>query len=78
MSASILTVTGLADLVAPDRDAYVIMAAALAGDHGRLSQMHDTLRPMMEASPFCDGPRFARGLEAAYRGMWEAWCAGSA
>jgi predicted O-linked N-acetylglucosamine transferase (SPINDLY family) len=29
----------------------------------------------MAASPLCDGPRFARDLEAAYRMMWRRWCA---
>jgi hypothetical protein len=26
------------------------------------------------ASPLCDAPRFARNLEAAFRGMWQAYC----
>jgi hypothetical protein len=28
----------------------------------------------MAASPLCDGPRFARNLDAAFRDMWRAWC----
>jgi protein O-GlcNAc transferase len=30
----------------------------------------------MRKSPLMDEARFARDLEAAYRGMWRAWCDG--
>jgi predicted O-linked N-acetylglucosamine transferase (SPINDLY family) len=29
----------------------------------------------MERSPLMDEPAFARKVEAAYRSMWQAWCA---
>jgi predicted O-linked N-acetylglucosamine transferase (SPINDLY family) len=29
----------------------------------------------MQASALCDGPAFARDVEAAYREMWRRWCA---
>jgi protein O-GlcNAc transferase len=29
----------------------------------------------MAASRVMDFARFARDIEAAYRGMWQAWCA---
>jgi protein O-GlcNAc transferase len=29
------------------------------------------------ASPLCDAPRFARNLEDAFHGMWDAYCARS-
>ena len=51
------------------------IVVALADDRPRLSNMRHDLRPMMEGSAFCDGPRFAASLEAAYRGMWNAYCA---
>ena len=73
MSEAMLTMIGLEDLVAPDADAYVRTAAALANDTARLGRLHAGLRHMLETSPFCDGPRFTRALEAAYRGMWEAF-----
>jgi predicted O-linked N-acetylglucosamine transferase (SPINDLY family) len=78
VSESILATVGLSDLVAADRDSYVRAVVALADDRPRLSNMRHDLRPMMEGSAFCDGPRFAASLEAAYRGMWNAYCAGRA
>jgi predicted O-linked N-acetylglucosamine transferase (SPINDLY family) len=74
MSAGMLTTVGLADLVAADAEGYVRIAAALAADLPRLTALHAGLRRMLLDSPFCDGTRFARALEAACRGMWRRWC----
>jgi len=30
----------------------------------------------MQSSPLMDASRFARHVEAAYRSMWQRWCAG--
>ena len=35
------------------------------------------LRQRAERSPLMDAPRFARNIEAAYRTMWQRWCADS-
>jgi predicted O-linked N-acetylglucosamine transferase (SPINDLY family) len=67
---------GLADLVANDPDQYVRLAVDLAGDLAKLSELRQTLRDRMEASPLMDAPRFARNVEAAYRQMWRNWCEG--
>jgi predicted O-linked N-acetylglucosamine transferase (SPINDLY family) len=32
----------------------------------------------MEASVLMDAPHFARQIEAAYREMWQEWCAAPA
>ncbi len=63
---------GLAGLVVDSPDAYVEAAADLATDRGRLSGLRSTLRDAMRRSPLCDGRRFTRELEAAYRAMWQA------
>jgi predicted O-linked N-acetylglucosamine transferase (SPINDLY family) len=76
MSASILSRVGADDLVAHSEDEYVAIAARLAGDPARLRDFRAGLRAAMAASPLCDGPAFARAMEAAYRDMWRRWCAG--
>jgi predicted O-linked N-acetylglucosamine transferase (SPINDLY family) len=66
---------GLPELIANDADEFVAIAADLAADTQRLAELRRTLRARMQASPLMDGPRFARGVEAAYRRMWQDWCA---
>jgi len=48
----------------------------LAHDRPRMAELRRTLRDRLQASPLMDGPRFARGMEAAFRHMWRDWCAG--
>ena len=72
---SILSNLGLPELVARDGEQYVQIAASLAGDLPRLSQLRAGLRDRMRKSPLMDAPRFARNIEAAYREMWRRWCA---
>lgn len=64
----------LPELVARTAEAYVRIAAGLAGDLPRLANLRATLRPRMERSPLMDGLRFTRNVEAAYRVMWRKWC----
>ena len=66
---------GLPELAAHSEDEYVSIAARLAGDLARLAELRKTLRARMEASVLMDVPRFARGIETAYRAMWRRWCA---
>ncbi|MGO8749538.1 MAG: tetratricopeptide repeat protein [Thermoguttaceae bacterium] len=72
---SILSNLGLPELVAQDPEQYVRIAAKLAYDLSRLSALRASLRDRMQASPLMDAPRFARNVEAAYRTMWQRWCA---
>ena len=72
---SILNNLGLPELAAFSEDDYVEIAVALAGDRPRLAELRRTLRPRMETSVLMDAPRFARGIESAYRAMWRQWCA---
>jgi predicted O-linked N-acetylglucosamine transferase (SPINDLY family) len=71
----ILRNMGLADWIAADSDAYVALAVARANDRPGLAALRATLRPRLLASPLCDGPRFARNLQAAFEGMWSRYCA---
>jgi protein O-GlcNAc transferase len=70
------SVLGRPEWVAHDADAYVRIAAGLARDLDALSSIRAGLRAEMAASPLCDGPRFTRNLEAAFRAMWREWCTG--
>jgi predicted O-linked N-acetylglucosamine transferase (SPINDLY family) len=72
-SLSHLTSVGLTETIAPDLDAYVEVARALAGDLPRLAAIRERLRGQMAASPLCDGPRFAGHLMALLRGVWRRW-----
>ena len=63
--------------MAEDEADFVARAAAMAGDLTGWSDCAANCAPRLLASPLCDGPRFARHLEAALRGMWQHWCAGA-
>src|SRR5215475_9946062 len=75
VGASLLTQVGLTDLIADSIEEYVEIAVALAGDPRRLDELHRILRPRMAASPLGDEGAFASKMEAAFRTMWEHWCA---
>jgi predicted O-linked N-acetylglucosamine transferase (SPINDLY family) len=72
---SILNNLGLPELIADSAEDYVRIATDLAGDLPRLGQLRATLRRRMETSLLMDGPQFTRQIEAAYRAVWQHWCA---
>lgn len=74
MGESILYALGMPEWIAQDEAEYVAKAAAFAGDRAGLAAVRAQLRGRLLASPICDAPGFARNLEAAFRGMWRAWC----
>jgi len=74
----ILSRVGLERFAAPDADAYVRIAASLAGDRATLAALRADLRERVRRSPLCDAPRFAREFEAALRTMWRRWCEAAA
>jgi predicted O-linked N-acetylglucosamine transferase (SPINDLY family) len=76
VSRSILATLGLDAWVAKDADDYIEIACRLAADLHNLAPLRADLRGRVESSALCDGPRFTRSLEEAYRGMWIKWCAG--
>ncbi|MGH7132606.1 MAG: tetratricopeptide repeat protein [Phycisphaerales bacterium] len=73
---TLLRGVGLDELVAPTADAYVEIAAGLAGDGAKLAELRRTLRSRLAGSVVCDGPAFARRFEGGVRGLWRAWCQG--
>lgn len=68
---------GFAEFACADADAYVETACALANDPARLAELRRILPERIAASPLCDGPTYARNIEAAYREMWARFCAAS-
>ncbi len=72
---SILNTVGLAEWIAADDDDYVAKAVAFAAGRDQLMRLKAGLREQLLASPLCDAPRFARNLEAAFRGMWREYVA---
>ena len=74
-AASILGALGLEDWVAATPEAYVRLALEHAAVPERLAALRGNLRQRLRASPLMDEARFARDVEAAFRGLWRAWCA---
>ncbi len=70
---NILRNLGMSDWVATDADAYVALAIARANDLSALANLRTQLRGRLLQSPLCDAARFARNLENAFQGMWEAY-----
>jgi predicted O-linked N-acetylglucosamine transferase (SPINDLY family) len=75
LGASLLTGLGARELIADSRQQYVEIATTLANDVPRLVALRAGLRDRLLTSSLCDGPGFTRGLEAAYRRLWQPWCA---
>ncbi|MBP5998600.1 MAG: tetratricopeptide repeat protein [Azonexus sp.] len=72
---SLLHAAGLSEMIAADKEAYVQLALNFAADRPALAAMRAGLRARVAASALFDAPRYARNLEAAWRGMWAEWCA---
>jgi protein O-GlcNAc transferase len=78
LSSSILHALGLEHLVTTNEADFIAAATHLAENGEALWDLRAGLRARMEASELRDGPSLARAVEAAYRDMWRAWCAGGA
>ncbi len=75
VGVSLLHAVGLGDLVAGSLDAYVEIAAGLAGDAARRGALRGELRERVRGA-MCDAPAFTGRLEEVYRGWWRTWCEG--
>ena len=77
-SLSVLSAAGCAGWAVADTTDYVATCRALACDLDVLAATRAALRAQVAASPLTDARGFARDVEAAYREMWQAWCARAA
>lgn len=73
---SILCNIGLPNWVAHTQADYVRIATDLAADREQLQSLRFSMRERMRSSPLMDARRFARDVEAAFKGMWTRWCSG--
>jgi len=70
----ILSAVGLPELVGADTDEYVAIAARLAADPRRLTELRACLRDRYRESPLYAAERVTRQLEEAYDAMWQTYC----
>jgi protein O-GlcNAc transferase len=76
VSSSILTATGLPELVTHNEKDYQALAIALAKKPEALETVRQKLRNNLHEAPLFDTPRFVRNLEKAYKKMWELCLSG--
>ncbi|PIQ24052.1 hypothetical protein COW36_05905 [bacterium (Candidatus Blackallbacteria) CG17_big_fil_post_rev_8_21_14_2_50_48_46] len=72
VGASLMHQLNLPQFIAFSRQEYVQRAIALAKDREGLRTYRQTLRALLEASTICDGPRFAREVEAHLLNLFQA------
>jgi len=68
---TLLAATGLADWIAEDVEDYVAQAVHRVRDPQALAALRARLAP----GALVDGAGMARRIEAAWRAMWQDWCA---
>jgi protein O-GlcNAc transferase len=77
IAASMLTALDMREWIAGSDEEYVRIALEAARDLPGLARTRGLLRPRLAASVFGDEKRYTREVEAAYRTMWQRWCAGN-
>jgi predicted O-linked N-acetylglucosamine transferase (SPINDLY family) len=75
LAAASLTAASLTDFIAADLESYVALALAKAKDLPALAALRESLPARMAGTSFGDPARYAGAVEAAYRSMWQRWCA---
>ncbi|MDQ6973208.1 MAG: tetratricopeptide repeat protein [Mariprofundaceae bacterium] len=75
VGASLLSRTGLDELVADSSQAFADICIALAADAGRRAGLRAQAAEQSRRA-LCDGPALIAELEDAYRRIWRQWCDG--
>ncbi len=73
VGASILTHTGLSDLITTDNQEYIQSAKQLASNLNLLNNIRQTMRERLRVGALTDGAKFTKALEAGYRSAWQEW-----
>jgi protein O-GlcNAc transferase len=71
---TVLTVAGLADLVAETPEDYLRIALFLAGTVPKMPDLRANVRNALQSSPLMDETSLVKSVEDAYRTMWRGWC----
>ncbi|KPA16673.1 O-linked N-acetylglucosamine transferase, SPINDLY family [Candidatus Magnetomorum sp. HK-1] len=71
---SILQSIGLKGLIAYTEKEYIDIAVSLANNVELISQLRQSLRPLLSSSALCNASEFTHSLESAYREMWYRYC----
>lgn len=69
-----LAAAGFPEWIAESSADYLRIAAALAGDRPRLGETRAAQRPLVAASPLCDGALYMGHVELRLREIWQQWC----
>ena len=72
--ATLLSHVGLESLIADNADDFVNKGLRLANDLEQLGQIRRELRTRFSLSAFGQPELIAKGLEHAFRMMWQRWC----
>jgi predicted O-linked N-acetylglucosamine transferase (SPINDLY family) len=78
VAASLLSATGLAELITHSPEDYENLAVALAHEPARLARLKTHLKNGRTSFPLFDSAAFARDLEKAFAGMWARYQTGLA
>ena len=70
---SILVSGGLGHLAADTPEEFVRIAVSLVNDPQALRDQRRAMRQSLRSTALLEHERFTRGLESAYRRMWETW-----
>ncbi|MBR1697111.1 MAG: hypothetical protein IJ712_02665, partial [Anaerovibrio sp.] len=70
---SLLENIGLSEFVVNNKQAYLDLAVALAGDKEIINNLHIGLRHMMEKSPLMNAELYMEELESAYKEVWQRY-----
>lgn len=73
--ASIMGSLGLKQLLVHSEEEYLELAVRMAGNLKELSELRHGLRDVVASKCTGDPVRYTRALEAAYRTIWQDWCA---
>jgi predicted O-linked N-acetylglucosamine transferase (SPINDLY family) len=71
MAGSLLRAAAVPDLVKPSMGDYEALALSLATDAPRLAEVRRRIDVARRSGPLFDTARFTRGLESAFRTMWQ-------